>query len=79
MAINTVKRLTHHRDEETAAHIRRVSQYSHLIAQHVAAQHGLTDTFIEFILLKPGRLDAQELAAVQRHVEKGGGNSRLDR
>lgn len=49
-AINTAKHLTHHRDEETAAHIQRMSHYSQLIAKHMAPSHELSDEYVEFIL-----------------------------
>ncbi|OOZ41273.1 hypothetical protein BOW53_04655 [Solemya pervernicosa gill symbiont] len=49
-AINTAKHLTHHRDEETAAHIQRMSHYSHLIAQKLAEPLGLSDEFAELVL-----------------------------
>ncbi len=88
-AVNTLRQISGQRDEETGAHLQRMSRYSRLIASTLADSHGLNDEFIEFlfhfstlhdvgkvaiadrILLKPGKLDPEELAAMRLHVEKG--------
>ena len=49
-ALNTARNLTHHRDNETALHLTRMSHYSHLIAQKLSEQHGLSEEFIEYLL-----------------------------
>jgi response regulator RpfG family c-di-GMP phosphodiesterase len=77
------------RDGETGHHLERVSRITRLIAEELAASHGLTAAFIDqlslfarlhdigkiaipdAILLKPGRLDAAEMAVMRTHVEKG--------
>jgi HD-GYP domain-containing protein (c-di-GMP phosphodiesterase class II) len=88
-AVNTLRQISGQRDEETGAHLERMSRYSRLIAGALAESHALSDEFIQFlfhfsslhdvgkvaiadrILLKPGRLDPLETAAMQLHVEKG--------
>jgi two-component system response regulator RpfG len=88
-ALNTARLLTHHRDNETALHLTRMSHYSYLIAQKLSAKLGLSDEFNEFILrysplhdigkigisdqilLKPGRLTAQEFETIKSHVGIG--------
>jgi len=73
------------RDPETGAHIQRMSRYSELIAKelgldaercelilHAAAMHDVGKVGIpDRILLKPGRLDAEEFAIMRRHAEYG--------
>jgi len=49
-ALNTARNLTHHRDNETALHLTRMSHYSHLLAQKLSAQHDLSEEFIEYLL-----------------------------
>ncbi len=88
-AVNTLRQVSGQRDEETGAHLQRMSRYCRLIASGLAESHGLSDAFIELlfhfsalhdvgkvaiadsILLKPGPLDPEEVAAMQLHVEKG--------
>jgi HD-GYP domain-containing protein (c-di-GMP phosphodiesterase class II) len=77
------------RDLETGQHLERMANFSRLMARAVAASHGLSDEFIEYlylfaplhdigkvgtpdkVLLKPGKLDAQEWCIMRRHVEIG--------
>ncbi len=88
-ALNTARNLTHHRDNETALHLTRMSHYSYLLAQKLASKHGLSEEFTEYvlqysplhdigkigipdhILLKPGKLTAEEYAIIQTHVTIG--------
>lgn len=49
-ALNTAQHLTHHRDTETAAHLSRMSHYSHLLATSLTESHQLDDEYSEFIL-----------------------------
>ncbi len=88
-AVETARNMTHHRDNETGGHLERMSRFSRLIAQELAASHGLDDEYIEHIflfaplhdigkiaipdgiLLKPGRLTADEYAVMKTHTEKG--------
>jgi len=48
-AVNTARQVSHYRDEETGAHLDRVSHYARLIAQGMAARHGLTDEYVEYV------------------------------
>ena len=48
-ALNTVLHISRHRDEETGAHLERMSRYVRLIAESVADSHGLADAHIEYI------------------------------
>lgn len=77
------------RDFETAGHLERMAHYARLIARDLAADHGLSDEYIEHlylfaplhdigkigipdsVLLKPGRLDPEERALMNTHVQKG--------
>ena len=88
--------VTEYRDDDTGAHTRRVGELAHRVAVRLgldAAQaemirlaaplHDLGKVAIpDEILLKPGRLDASEFAAVQEHTTIGvrilaGSRSRL--
>lgn len=74
-----------YRDPETGAHIQRMSRYARLIAeqlglperdcdliQRAAPMHDIGKVGIpDRVLLKPGRLDADELAIMRRHAEYG--------
>lgn len=73
------------RDQETGAHILRVSHYSKLIAMllgktdaeqdtlfYAAALHDIGKIGIpDSILMKPGKLDREEYQIMQTHAEKG--------
>jgi HD-GYP domain-containing protein (c-di-GMP phosphodiesterase class II) len=48
-AVKTVRQISNHRDEETGAHLERMSRYTRLIAEVLAVSHGLTDEYIEFL------------------------------
>lgn len=74
-----------HRDAETGMHILRMSHYSQLIARELqlaesdqellldaAAMHDIGKVAIpDRVLLKPGKLDAEELELMQRHAALG--------
>ena len=88
-AVDVARQWSHLRDEETGAHLDRMSRYARLIARQLAVQRKLNDEFIEFIflfaplhdvgkiavpdriLLKPGRLTAEEFEIMKSHVAKG--------
>jgi putative two-component system response regulator len=91
-----LSRAAEFRDPETSAHIQRMSNYSHLIARQLglpdsecqlilqtAPMHDVGKIAIpDQILLKPGRLDEDELAIMRTHAQKGyeilsGSNSTL--
>ncbi|HRK96192.1 MAG TPA: HD domain-containing protein [Rhodospirillales bacterium] len=88
-AVDVARQWSHLRDEETGAHLDRMSRYARLVARRLAVQRKLNDEFIEFvflfaplhdigkiavpdrILLKPGRLTADEFEIMKSHVAKG--------
>jgi putative two-component system response regulator len=84
------------RDPETGAHINRMAHYSMLIAQKLGLPTAFQNLMLEaapmhdvgklatpdYILLKPGKLDDEELAIMRKHAEIGalilsGSNSAL--
>jgi putative two-component system response regulator len=84
------------RDPETGAHINRMAHYSKLIAQSLGLPLEFQQLILEaapmhdvgklatpdYILLKPGRLDDDEMAIMRKHAEIGalilsGSNSSL--
>ena len=80
-----LSRAAEFRDPETGAHIQRMSLYSRLIAEQMglsaaerdlvfkaAPMHDVGKIAIpDNILLKPGRLDDEELAIMRTHARKG--------
>jgi HD-GYP domain-containing protein (c-di-GMP phosphodiesterase class II) len=50
-SVQVARDFTSLRDEETGAHLERMSCFSRLIARELAASHGLTDEFIEQLFL----------------------------
>lgn len=74
-----------YRDPETGAHILRMSNYSKLIAKNLGLPETEQDLLLtaapmhdigkigipDQILLKPGRLDEQELKVMRKHAEYG--------
>jgi HD-GYP domain-containing protein (c-di-GMP phosphodiesterase class II) len=50
-AVRVACQLSQVRDEETGAHLHRMARYSRLIARRLAAVHGLTEEFVEFVYL----------------------------
>jgi response regulator RpfG family c-di-GMP phosphodiesterase len=83
--ITRLSRAAEFRDPETGAHIQRMANYSRLIAQQyglpeeeqalilrAAPMHDVGKIAIpDHILLKPGRLDADEMVIMRTHAEKG--------
>ena len=84
-AVHRIGRAVEYRDEETGAHIERMSAYSELIARHLhlpeeqcqmiraaAPMHDAGKVAIpDSILLKPGPLTTEERAVMQTHSEIG--------
>ncbi|MBI4710182.1 MAG: response regulator, partial [Nitrospirae bacterium] len=87
--IDTIQRLTviaEYKDEETALHIKRVSHYCSLIAQHLGWQENDIETIFyaspmhdigkvgipSDILLKPSKLTLEEFALMKTHTIIGG-------
>ncbi|MEW5768859.1 MAG: HD domain-containing phosphohydrolase [Pseudomonadota bacterium] len=83
--ITRLSRAAEFRDPETGAHIQRMSNYSRLIAEQLglpreeqelilraAPMHDVGKIAIpDHILLKPGRLNDEELIVMRTHAEKG--------
>jgi putative two-component system response regulator len=83
--IMRLSRAAEFRDPETGAHIQRMAHYSRLIAEQMglprqeqelilraAPMHDVGKIAIpDNILLKPGRLDEEELKIMRTHAEKG--------
>ena len=83
--IMRLSRAAEFRDPETGAHIQRMSNYSRLIAEQLGLSHEEQDILLrsapmhdvgkiaipDHILLKPGRLDDEEMTIMRTHAEKG--------
>jgi response regulator RpfG family c-di-GMP phosphodiesterase len=83
--ITRLSRAAEFRDPETGAHIMRMAHYSRLIAEQIglpredqnlilgaAPMHDVGKIAIpDHILLKPGRLDEDEMVIMKTHAEKG--------
>lgn len=48
-AVRTALQVSQYRDEETGAHLDRMSHYAELIAHRIAARRGLTDEYVEYV------------------------------
>ena len=87
-SLETIVRLSRaaeYRDDDTGAHVVRMSRYASVVAQqmgldsqvveqirHAAPMHDVGKIGIpDRILLKPGRLDAEEWSVMQRHTLYG--------
>ncbi|MCB9727113.1 MAG: HD domain-containing protein [Deltaproteobacteria bacterium] len=85
--LTALLRAARFKDQETAAHIERLSHYSRLIGLHVgmdaeeadllfaaAPMHDIGKIGVpDAILIKPGKLDEAEWAEMRRHPEHGAG------
>ncbi len=85
--IRRLGRAAEYKDNETGMHVIRMAYYSRLIAQayggndewvemlfHAAPMHDVGKIGIpDQILLKPGKLDAEEWAIMKKHAEFGAG------
>lgn len=83
--IMRLARAAEFRDPETGAHIQRMSHYSRLIAAQLGLSQEEQETILraapmhdvgkiaipDHILLKPGRLDEEELVIMKRHAQYG--------
>ena len=83
--IMRLSRAAEFRDPETGAHIQRMANYSLLTARALGLSREEQDALLraapmhdvgkiaipDHILLKPGRLDDQEMAIMRTHAEKG--------
>jgi HD-GYP domain-containing protein (c-di-GMP phosphodiesterase class II) len=67
--LNTANQMVHQRDPETAAHLKRMAEFSRLIAQDLAesGKYDLSDEYIELIFLFSGLHDIGKIG-VPDHV-----------
>lgn len=71
-AMRTTQSITRHKDEETGAHLGRMSHFSRLIATVLAQRHGFSDEFIEYILLFSPMHDIGKIAIPDSILGKPG-------
>jgi putative two-component system response regulator len=83
--IHRLSRAAEYRDEDTGDHLQRVSHYAAAVARRLGQEDGFTDALLyavpmhdvgkigipDRILLKRGRLDADEWRIMQAHTEIG--------
>jgi len=74
-AVATARDITHHRDNETGAHLERMSRYSRLIAETLAPAYGFSDEYVERIFLFSPLHDIGKIAIPDEILLKPG---RLD-
>jgi len=48
-AVKVIRSVSSARDEETGSHLARMAQYARMIAEKLAAKHGMSDEFVEFV------------------------------
>ena len=70
--VKTAHNMTHQRDNETGAHIDRMSRYSRLIAVHIAENHDLNDEYIENVFLFSPLHDLGKIAIADDILKKPG-------
>ena len=66
------RELSHLRDEETGAHLDRMSRYARVIARSLADQEHLNDEFVEFVFLFAPLHDVGKIAIPDRILLKAG-------
>jgi HD-GYP domain-containing protein (c-di-GMP phosphodiesterase class II) len=71
-AVNTVRQVTHQRDEETGVHLERMSRYTRMIAEHLAVTHHLDDEYIEYLFQFAPLHDAGKVAVPDNILLKPG-------
>jgi len=83
--IHKLSAAAEYKDEDTASHIMRMSRYCAVIAEHAGLDDGAVDLILnsspmhdigkmgipDAILLKPGKLNAQEWEVMRRHTIMG--------
>jgi HD-GYP domain-containing protein (c-di-GMP phosphodiesterase class II) len=70
--VKTARDLAHARDDETGAHLDRMSRFARVIAQGVADLYGLTDEYIEKIFIFSPLHDIGKIAIPDRVLLKPG-------
>jgi HD-GYP domain-containing protein (c-di-GMP phosphodiesterase class II) len=71
-AVRLSLQLGHLRDEETGAHLQRMSRYSRLIGSSLATRHGLSDEQVEFLFLFAPMHDIGKVGIPDRVLLKPG-------
>ncbi len=71
-AVHTARDMAHQRDNETGAHLDRMSRYARLIAVALAEQYGLDDNFIEHLFMFSPLHDIGKIAIPDRILLKEG-------
>jgi HD-GYP domain-containing protein (c-di-GMP phosphodiesterase class II) len=70
--VRTARDIAHARDEETGAHLDRMSRYARLIALAIAERHGLTDEFVEKVFVFAPLHDIGKIGIPDRILLKPG-------
>ncbi len=71
-AVDITREISHFRDEETGAHLDRMSRYARMIARTLADREGLDDEFVEFVFLFAPLHDVGKIAVPDRVLLKPG-------
>ena len=71
-AVDVARAISHLRDEETGAHLDRMSRYARMITKTLADQEGLDDEFVEFVFLFAPLHDVGKIAIPDRILLKAG-------
>lgn len=71
-AVDVARAISHLRDEETGAHLDRMSRYARIIARALADREGLDDEFVEFVFLFAPLHDVGKIAIPDRILLKAG-------
>ena len=78
-SVRVARDFTNLRDEETGAHLERMSRYSRIIARGLAASHGLSDEFIELLFLFSPLHDIGKVGIPDAILLKAGGFTDAER
>lgn len=71
-AVDVTRAISHLRDEETGAHLDRMSRYARLVTKELADQESLDDEFVEFVFLFAPLHDVGKIAIPDRILLKAG-------
>ncbi len=71
-AVDVARAISHLRDEETGAHLDRMSRYARMITKTLADREDLDDEFVEFVFLFAPLHDVGKIAIPDRILLKAG-------
>jgi HD-GYP domain-containing protein (c-di-GMP phosphodiesterase class II) len=71
-AVDVARAISHLRDEETGAHLDRMSRYARMITKTLADRENLDDEFVEFVFLFAPLHDVGKIAIPDRILLKAG-------